>query len=129
MLIRFSGSASKTWERVTSIFSDYLWKFVHRPAAIEMPRSKRRHHSRSRSRSSGGYREKRPKRTYGGADSGNESAGPATIPSSAAAAAASSNTSGRPISGAGSRRSNVRSAQLRGVFHVILQISFRKSRT
>lgn len=63
MLIRFSGSASKTWERVTSIFSDYLWKFVQRPAAaIEMPRSKRRHHSRSRSRSSGGYREKRPKR-------------------------------------------------------------------
>lgn len=33
MLIRFSGSASKTWERVTSIFSDYLWKFVQRPAA------------------------------------------------------------------------------------------------
>lgn len=36
MLIRFSGSASKTWERVTSIFSDYLWKFVHRPAAIQV---------------------------------------------------------------------------------------------
>lgn len=36
MLIRFSGSASKTWERVTSIFSDYLLKFVHRPSAIEV---------------------------------------------------------------------------------------------
>lgn len=63
-MIRFSGSASKTWERVTSIFSDYLWKFVHRPAAIQMPRSKRRHHSRSRSRSSGAYREKRAKRHH-----------------------------------------------------------------
>lgn len=39
MLIRFSGSASKTWERVTSIFSDYLWKFVQRPAAIEVSAS------------------------------------------------------------------------------------------
>ncbi|GAB0095132.1 hypothetical protein DMENIID0001_104830 [Sergentomyia squamirostris] len=56
MLIRFQ---ERTWKRVTNLLN-ILWTKLYPFQAIEMPRSdRRRQHSRSRSRSSGGYREKR----------------------------------------------------------------------
>uniref|UniRef100_A0A1B0CQQ1 Uncharacterized protein n=1 Tax=Lutzomyia longipalpis TaxID=7200 RepID=A0A1B0CQQ1_LUTLO len=54
MLIRFHA-----WKRITNLLNIFWTKF-YPSNAIEMPRTdRRRQHSRSRSRSSGGYREKR----------------------------------------------------------------------
>ncbi|XP_037909667.1 uncharacterized protein LOC119650721 isoform X2 [Hermetia illucens] len=59
MFIRIQEPALKTWKRVSHILNS-LWSKLYQPLpAIEMPRTRRRHHSKSRSRSSGGYREKR----------------------------------------------------------------------